>query len=63
MNFLTKFYSRKFLWLVGEKVSVTCMAKSGEVVDVYGKNLIPMEKLYNLWVPWPPGSYAFVVLC
>ena len=35
-------------------------------IDLYGKNLIPMEKLYNLggpWPPWPPGSYAYDYEC
>ena len=29
-------------------------AKSLNRIDLHGKNLIPMEKLYNLWWPWPP---------
>ena len=34
-------------------------AKSLNRIDLYGKNLIPMEKLYNLWGPWPPWPHGF----
>ena len=32
-------------------------------IDLYGKNLTPTEKLYNLGGPWPPGSYAYGMDC
>ena len=38
-------------------------AKSLNRIDLYGKNLIPMEKLYNLWGPWPPWPPRFLPLC
>ena len=34
-------------------IGLTCMTKWSNS---------PMEKLYNLWVPWPPGSYCLCCL-